>query len=74
MSFILKFKHLDFKVGNIFLLLLINIKLILSPGSSRILSKAFTALLFNSSMLSINTSLGLLLKLDLLSVKIKFLI
>ena len=73
-NWILKFKHLDFKVGKIFLLLLIKIKLILSLGSSRILSRAFTEFIFNNSILSINTILGLSLKEDLLSDKIKFLI
>ena len=60
-------RHLDLSVGNIFLLLLINIKYILSLGSSKIFNKALTELMFKCSILSIITSLGLLLKDDLFS-------
>ncbi len=73
-NWILKFKHLDFNVGNILLLLLIKIKFILSFGSSRIFNKALTAFILSNSILSINTNLGLVLKEDLFNVRIKFLI
>ena len=71
---LVKLRHLDLSVGNIFLLLLINIKYILSLGSSRIFSKALTELIFKSSILSISTNLGFKLNDDLFKVKIKFLI
>ena len=61
-------------MGNILLLLLINIKFILSFGSSRIFNKALTAFILSNSILSINTNLGLVLKEDLFNVRIKFLI
>ena len=56
------------------MLLLINIKWILLLGSSSIFNKALTELIFKSSMLSMSTSLGFVLKEDLFKVKIKFLI
>ena len=54
----LKFKHLDVKVGKIFLLLLISIKKILLLGSSIIFNKALIEFVFKNSMLSIKTNLG----------------
>ena len=65
-------RHLDLSVGNIFLLLLINIKYILSFGSSSIFNNALTELIFKSSILSININLGFELKEDLLILLIKF--
>ena len=49
---ILKFKHLEDKVGKIFLLLFIKIKNIFLDGSSNVLSNAFMALIFKNSILS----------------------
>ena len=51
------------------MLLLINIKYILSLGSSRIFNKALTELIFKSSILSISTNLGFELNDDLLGLK-----
>ena len=46
----------------------------LSLGSSNIFSKALTELMFKSSILSMRTNLGFVLKDDLFRVNIKFLI
>ena len=62
------------QIRNLILLLLINIKYILSFGSSRIFNKALIELIFKSSILSISTNLGFLLNEDLFNDKIKFLI
>ena len=71
---ILKFKHLDFNVGKTFLLVFISIKIILSFGSSSIFNKALIELIFNKSILSIKTNLGLELNDDLFKFEIKSLI
>ena len=63
---ILKFIHLDNKVGKIFLLLWINIKFMFSFGSSNIFNKALIELIFRYSILSIKTNLGFELNDDLL--------
>ena len=71
---ILKFKHLEVKVDNIFLLLLIKIKFTFADGSSKIFNKAFTELAFKHSILSIKTNLGFLLNDDLFKLIISSLI
>ena len=67
---ILKFKHLEDKVGKIFLLLLIKMKLIFSLGSYKIFNKALIELIFKNSILSIKTNLGLELNDDLFKLEI----
>ena len=67
-------RHLDNKVGKIFLLLLIRIKWTFNVGSSSIFNKAFIELVFKNSILSIKTNLGFSLKDDLLSADITSLI
>ena len=62
----LKDKHLDLRVVNIFLpLLWIKIKYIFSLGSSTIFNNALLEFMFKFSTLLIKTNLGLVLKLDL---------